>query len=135
MTRSRATDDLLGATLGRRERQIMDVLHRGQRLSVAEVRQQLPDSPSYSAVRTMLGVLERKGRVVHEEQGRAYYYRPALPLKAARRSALAHLVNTFFDGSETEMVATLFETRRRRLSDSELDRLTRLIEDARKEGR
>jgi len=98
-----------GADLGRRERQIMDVLYRCTRLSVSEVQEQLPDPPSYSAVRTMLGILERKGHVSHEEQGRTFYYRPTRPRNEVRLRALAHLVKTFFDGSETEMVATLLK--------------------------
>jgi predicted transcriptional regulator len=135
MSQRRRSEGPPDVGLGRRERQIMDVLHRGRRLSVAEVQRQLPDPPSYSAVRTMLGVLERKGHVVHEEQGRTFYYRPSLPRNAVRRGALAHIINTFFDGSETEMVAALLESRRRRMSQTDLDRLAMLIEEARKEGR
>ncbi len=120
--------------LGRRERQIMDVLYHGNCLSVGDVRERLPDPPSYSAVRTMLGVLERKGYVVHEERGRAFYYSPSLPKNRVRRGVLAHMVKTFFNGSEAELVAAILEPKHR-IPKNELDRLAQLIDEAKKEGR
>ena len=112
----------------------MDVLYHGNCLSVADVREMLPNPPSYSAVRTMLGVLERKGHVVHEERGRAFYYSPSLPKNRVRRGVLAHIVKTFFNGSEAELVAALLEARHK-IPKSELDRLALLIEEAREDGR
>jgi predicted transcriptional regulator len=134
MTRKGAIEPPLANAFGRRERQIMEVLYRGNCLSVADVREGLPDPPSYSAVRTMLGVLERKGYIVHEERGRAFYYRPSLPKNRVRHGVLAHMVKTFFNGSEAELVAALLEPRHK-LRKSELDRLALLIEEAREDGR
>src|SRR5574341_1527325 len=91
--------------LTRRERQIMDILYRRGRATAGEVMRELPESPSYSTVRTQLRVLEEKGHVKHEEEGLRYVYMPAVPRHAARRSALKHLVDTFFDGSAEKVVA------------------------------
>lgn len=132
--RRHRADTAPDADLGRRERQIMEILYRVEPLSVSNVLAQLPDPPSYSAVRTMLGLLERKGYVVHEEQGRAFYYRPKHPQKAIRNRALRHFLKTFFNDSTTDLVAALVDPARR-VSDSELGRLAILIEEARKEGR
>src|SRR5881409_2834819 len=96
-----------GATLSRRERQIMDILYRRGRATAGEVMDQLAGDPSYSTVRTQLRVLEDKGHVRHEEQGLRYVYTPAVPRHAARRPALKHLVDTFFDGSAEQVVAAL----------------------------
>src|SRR5438067_9892361 len=96
-----------GATLSRRERQIMDILYRRGRATAGEVMHELAGDPSYSTVRTQLRVLEEKGHVHHEEQGLRYIYAPALPRHAARKSALRHLVETFFDGSAEKTVAAL----------------------------
>lgn len=120
--------------LSRRERQIMDVLYRQGRASAADVRRQIPDPPGYSAVRAMLRVLEAKGHVRHEEQGLRYVYVPTLPRERAKRSALKHLLDTFFDGSAELAVVALLDGSAARLSTEELDRLSRLIEAARKEG-
>jgi predicted transcriptional regulator len=120
--------------LTRRERQIMDVLYRRGRASAAEVMADLPGEPNYSTVRTQLRVLEDKGHVRHEEEGGRYVYAPAVPRHAARRSALKHLVETFFDGSAEQVVAAVLGGEASRLSDEDLDRIGELIEKARKDG-
>ena len=111
----------------------MDILYRRGRASVGEVLQELPDNPSYSTVRTQLRVLEEKGHVRHEEQGLRYVYEPAVPQHAARRSALRHLVQTFFDGSAEQAVQALLGGEGTRLTDEQLDRIARLVARARKE--
>ena len=121
-------------TFSKRERQIMDILYRRGRASAAEVMEELPADTSYSTVRTQLRVLEEKGHVRHEAQGPRYVYLPAVPRHAARKSALRHLVNTFFDGSAEKTVAALLGGESSRLTDEELDRLAGLIAKARKEG-
>jgi predicted transcriptional regulator len=118
--------------LSRRERQIMDVIYRRGRATAALVLAELPDPPSYSAVRAMLRVLEQKGHVRHEEQGARYVYLPIVPREKARRSALKQLVQTFFDGSTEQAVAALIDGSASSLSDQDLDRLATLIEQARK---
>ena len=120
------------AGLSRRERQIMDILYRRGRATAAEVMEEIPGDPSYSTVRTQLRVLGEKGHVRHEEQGLRYIYSPAVPRRAARKSALRHVVDTFFDGSAEQTVAALLGGER--LSDDELDRIAQLIVRARKEG-
>jgi predicted transcriptional regulator len=120
--------------LSRRERQIMDILYRRGRASAGEVMEDLTGNPSYSTVRTQLRVLEEKGHVRHEEEGLRYVYSPAVPRHAARKSALRHLVDTFFDGSAEKTVAALLGGEGTRLSDDELDRIAGLIAKARKEG-
>jgi len=124
----------LHAALSRRERQIMDILYRRGRAAADDVMADLPGEPSYSTVRTQLRVLEEKGHVVHEEDGPRYVYAPAVPRHAARRSALRHLVNTFFDGSAEQVVAAVLGGEAARLTDADLDRIARLVEKARKEG-
>ena len=121
--------------LSRRERQIMDVIYRRRRATSAEVLEDLPDPPSYSAVRAMLRVLEEKGHLRHEQRGPRYVFLPTVAREQARRSALKQLVHTFFDGSTEQAVAALLEQSDRALSDAELARLARLINQARKEGR
>jgi BlaI family transcriptional regulator, penicillinase repressor len=121
-------------TLTRRERQIMDVLYRRGRATAADVMADLPGEPNYSTVRTQLRVLEDKGHVRHDEEGLRYVYAPAVPRHAARKSALKHLVETFFDGSAEQVVAALLGGEASRLSDEELDRVSALIDKARKEG-
>lgn len=120
--------------LSRRERQIMDVIFRLEKATAAEVMDNLPDPPSYSAVRALLRILEEKGHLMHEQVGPRYVYMPTLSQEKAKRSALRHVVSTFFDGSVSQAVATLLD-----LSDEvsrpELDRLASMIEKARKEGR
>lgn len=124
----------LHAVLTRRERQIMDILYRRGRATASEVMEELTGNPSYSTVRTQLRVLEGKGHVRHEEEGLRYVYLPAQPRHAVRRSALRHLVDTFFEGSTEKVVAALLGAEAARLSDDELDRIARIVAKARKEG-
>jgi predicted transcriptional regulator len=121
-------------SLSRRERQIMDILYKLERASVGQVLSKLADKPSYSTVRAQLRVLEEKGHVRHEEHGLRYVYAPAVPRDVARRSALRHLVETFFDGSTEKVVAALLGGEAARISPEELDRLARLISKGRKES-
>ena len=121
--------------LSRRERQIMDVIYRLSRATAAEVLDNLAGPPSYSAVRALLRTLEDKGFAVHEEDGRAYVYRPTVPRDQARTSALKHLVTTFFNGSTEQAVAALLDIDGPRLSDDALDRMARLVDEAKREGR
>jgi BlaI family transcriptional regulator, penicillinase repressor len=122
------------SALSRRERQIIDILYRLGRATAGEVMEELPGEPSYSTVRTQLRVLEEKGHVRHDEQGLRYVYVPAVPRHAARKSALRHLVDTFFDGSAEKTVAALLGGESARLNDEELDRIAELIARARKDG-
>ncbi len=121
--------------LSRRERQIMDVIYRRGRATAAEVMEELPEAPSYSAVRALLRVLEAKGHVQHKSNGPRYVFLPTVPREQARRSALKQLVQTFFDGSAEQAVAALLDLSASKLSDDELNRLSKLIDQARKEGR
>ena len=121
--------------LSRRERQIMDFLFRVGQATAAEVMDGLDDAPSYSAVRALLRILEQKGHVRHEEEGRAYVYMPLVRRDAARQSALTHLLRTFFDNSAEQAVAALLAIKGRKLNDAELERLSQLIENAKTEGR
>jgi predicted transcriptional regulator len=123
------------SVLSKRERQIMDVLYRLGRATAADIRQALSGAPNDSTVRTQLRVLEEKGHVRHEESGLRYVYLPTVPRHAARRSALKHLVDTFFDGSPAGVVTTLLGAEAARLSDDELDRIAELIASARKQQR
>ena len=120
--------------LSRCERQIMDILYKLERASVGQVLSNLADKPSYSTVRAQLRVLEEKGHVRHEEHGLRYVYVPAVPRDVARRSALRHLVETFFDGSTEKVVAALLGGEVARISPEEFDRLARLIATGRKES-
>jgi len=113
--------------LTRRERQIMDILYRLGRATAADVMRELSGEPNYSTVRTQLRVLEEKGHVRHEEEGLRYIYSPAQPRTAARKSALRHLVDTFFDGSAEETVAALIGGDASKLSREELDRIAALV--------
>ena len=122
------------AALTRRERQIMDILYKRGRATASEVLDDLPGTPHYSTVRTQLRVLEEKGHVTHEEDGVRYVYIPAVPRRAARKSALRHLVDTFFDGSAEQVVAAVLGGEGAKLSEDELDRIADLIEKAKKEG-
>lgn len=121
--------------LSRRERQIMDVLYRLGRATAAEVTEAIPEPPGYSAVRAMLRVLEEKGHIRHEEKDLRYVFMPIVTRDKARRSALRHLLDTFFDGSPEQAVATLLDVSARDLSEEELDRMAALVEKARQEGR
>ena len=117
-------------SLSRRERQIMDVLFRRERATAAEVQEELPDPPSYSAVRSALALLEERGLVRHEEEGRRYVYTPVVPAGQARVGALQHLLRTFFGGSRVRALAALMEDPRG-LSDEELAELEALVAKAR----
>lgn len=121
--------------LSRRERQIMDVIYRRGRATAADVHADLPDPPSYSAVRALLRVLEFKGHLNHASDGPRYVYAPTVPRARARDSALRQLVGTFFDGSTEAAVAALLDLNATRLSDAELNRLAGLIAQAKREGR
>jgi predicted transcriptional regulator len=121
--------------LTRRERQIMDILFRRGRATAAEVMEELPGEPSYSTVRTQLRVLEEKGHVRHEEDGVRFIYAPAVPRHTARKSALRHLVETFFDGSPEKAVAALLGGEGSKLTEGQLDRIAEMIDKARKEER
>src|SRR5437879_6087199 len=122
-------------TLSRRERQIMDILYQLERATVGEVLSKLPDKPNYSTVRAQLRVLEEKGHVRHEEQGLRYVFSPAVPLPVARRSALRHLVETFFEGSSEKVVAALLGGEVSRISPEQLERLAQIIAKGRKDAR
>src|SRR5271163_4222216 len=122
------------SALSRRERQIMDILYKLERASVGQVLAEMAGRPSYSTVRAQLRVLEEKGHVRHEEHGLRYVYVPAVPREVARRSALRHLVETFFEGSTEKVVAALLGGEVARISPEELDRLARLISKSRKES-
>ena len=124
----------LHTVLSRRERQIVDILYRKGRATAAEVMEDLPGDPSYSTVRTQLRVLEEKGHVRHETDGVRYVYFPAAPRHTVRKSALRHLVDTFFDGSVEQAVAALLGAEGSRLSEEELERISELIARARKES-
>jgi len=122
-------------TLSRRERQIMDVLYRRESATAAEVMENLPDAPGYSAVRALLRILEQKGHIRHEERAGKYVFMPTMRRDQAKRSALRHLVQTFFDGSAEDAVAALLDTKSSKLTEQELDRLQTLIDKARKGGK
>ncbi len=122
------------AALTRRERQIMDILYKRGRATANEVLDELPGASHYSTVRTQLRVLEEKGHVTHEEEGVRYVYMPAVPRRAARKSALRHLVDTFFDGSAEQVVAAVLGGEGAKLTEAELDRIADLIDKAKKEG-
>jgi BlaI family transcriptional regulator, penicillinase repressor len=122
-----------GSQLGKRERQIMDVVFRRGRATVAEVLAELSDPPSYSSVRAMLSYLEGKGHLRHEQEGARYVYLATSPKEKVRSSALRHVVQTFFDGSVSSAVATLIQAQP--LTDDEYERLSRLLDgSARKDG-
>jgi predicted transcriptional regulator len=130
MAKARLPDEL-----GRRERQIMDIVHRLGRAAVADVRKALPDPPTYSAVRGMLRLLEDKGHLTHDANGLRYIYTPTVSRTAARRSALRHLVHTFFAGSATNAAASLLEWSDTKLSPADARRLANIIAKSKSEGR
>jgi predicted transcriptional regulator len=121
--------------LSRRERQIMDILYQRGRASASEIMEALPDPPTYSAVRAKLRVLEEKGHVRHEEESLHYVYLPTVARDTARRSALRHMVATFFEGSVEQTVAALLDLSTAKLSPNDLDRISRLVDEAREEAR
>lgn len=120
------------AHLSRRERQIMDILYREGRATASEVRAALPDPPSYSAVRALLRILEAKGHIRHEQDAARYVFMPIVKRDTAKRSALRHVVNTFFEGSAAQVMAALVEMSGPGLSDEEIVRLRQLVDDAKK---
>lgn len=121
--------------LSRRERQIMDIIYQKGEATVAEVRKLLPDPPSYSSVRALMSVLKKKGYLKHKELGRRYIYYPTVALDRVKSSALKHLMETFFDDSAERVMAALLNIRGADLSEKELERMARLIEEAKKEGK
>lgn len=123
------------AVLTKRERQIMDRLYKLGRATASEILDGLPGAPSYSTVRTQLRVLEAKGHVRHEAQGLRYIYMPTVSRHTARRSALKHLVETFFDGSNAKVVAALLGGEASKVTDDDLDRILELVRNARGESR
>ena len=125
----------LPADLGRRERQIIETVYRLGRATVAQVRAELPDPPTYSAVRGMLNLLEEKGHLRHEQDGLRYVYLPVVAAAGASRSAMAHVVHTFFGGSPADAATALFELPDRKLSRKELEQLSQLVRQAMREGR
>lgn len=120
--------------LSRRERQIMDVVYRVGRASVGDVLERIPDPPSYSAVRALMRILEEKQHLRHEQDGPRYVYLPTVPRDTAQRSALSHLVRTFFHGSTEAAVAALLELEDGTLSDAELTRISDIVDQARRQG-
>lgn len=122
-------------SLSRREREIMDIVYEMKEASAQQVMERLPSPPSYSAVRALLRVLEQKGHLVHRQDGPRYVYVPRLPKDKARRSALAHLKRTFFDGSTADVVAALLDISEDDLAEDDYKRLAEIIDKARKEGR
>jgi predicted transcriptional regulator len=124
----------LHTSLSRRERQIMDVLFRRGRATAAEVMADLPSDAGNSTVRTQLRVLERKGHVRHEQDGLRFVYTPVVARRAARKSALRHVIDTFFDGSPEKAVAALLGGEAAKLSDEQFDRIAEMIAKARKDG-
>lgn len=124
---------LLG--LSRRERQIMEILYQRGKGSANDVREAMPDAPGYSAVRAMLRVLEEKGHVKHENEGLKYVYVPTVNRDKAKRSAVKHLVETFFRDSPEQVVAALLDVSSKKLTNRELDRMAEMIDKAKKEGK
>ena len=120
--------------LSRRERQILDILYQRGQATAAEVQSALPEPPSYSAVRALLRILEEKRHVRHEQDGPRYVYLPTVPRDNAQRSAMRHLLRTFFDGSAEQAISALLDDSSAKLSPAELDRLARMIDTARKSG-
>jgi predicted transcriptional regulator len=112
----------------------MDIIYQRGQATAMEVMESLPDPPSYSAVRAMLRLLEEKGHLRHEQDGPRYIFKPTLARDRAKKSALKQMLQTFFDGSIEQAVATLLDVSRSKISQEELDRLSKMIEEARKEG-
>jgi BlaI family transcriptional regulator, penicillinase repressor len=120
--------------LSRRERQILDILYERGEATAADVQAALPEPPSYSAVRALLRILEEKGHVRHKQDGPRYVYLPTVARENAKRSALRHVLKTFFDGSAEQAISALLDESSSKLSSAELERLARLIDTARKSG-
>jgi predicted transcriptional regulator len=122
-------------SLSRRERQIMDILYQRGKASASDVRGAMEAAPGYSAVRAMLRVLEEKGHVKHQAEGMKYVYVPVVARDKAKRSAVKHVMETFFNGSAEQIVAALLDVASTRLTREELDRMSEMIEQAKKEGK
>lgn len=133
MAKSKEPKNYAPKDLGRRERQIMELVYQLEEASVAQVREAMPDPPSYSSVRTMIRSLEGKGLLKHRREGMKYLYRPTQSKRKVSRSALRHLMTTFFEGSASEAVAAIFESEK--MDADDLKRIESLIKQARKEGR
>lgn len=127
--------DTPAPALSRRERQVMDILHRRQQATVAEIMGDLPDPPTYSAVRSVLRILGEKGLVRYREDAHRYVYFPAQPAETARETALAHLVRTYFGGSHEQAAAALLSMSDAGLSDADIRRLREMVRTARRNGR
>ena len=123
------------SSLSRRERQVMDILYEKKRATAAEVMESMPDAPGYSAVRTLLATLGRKGHVRHERDGAKYVFTPIRKPQSAGKSAISHLIRTFFDGNRARTAAALLDVSPSQFSEEELDELEDLIEKARKGGK
>jgi BlaI family penicillinase repressor len=121
--------------LSRRERQVMEILYQRGKASAAEIKEAMPDAPTYSAVRALLRVLEEKGHLDHENERLKYIYLPVVKRDQAKRSAVKHLVNTFFRDAPEQVVAALLDVSAKRLTHEELDRMAEMIEKAKKEGK
>ena len=121
--------------LSRREREIMDILYQRGKSSATDVREAMPQAPSYSAVRAMLRVLEEKGHVRHQAEGLKYVYLPTVTRERAKRSAVKHLLDTFFHDSPEQVVAALLDVSSTRMTREELNRMSEMIDKAKKEGR
>jgi predicted transcriptional regulator len=126
---------MIGTGLSRREREILEILYRLGKASAAEVLEALPEPPSYSAVRALLRILEEKGHIRHEEEGKRYLYLPTQPRNAIARTALKNVLQTFFGGSLEDAVKTFLSDADTNLSDEELDRMAQMLEEARKAER
>jgi predicted transcriptional regulator len=121
--------------MSRRKQQVMEIIYRKGSASAGEVQKALPDPPSYSAVRSILRLLVEEGRLKHKREGRKYIYAPTIPAVRARRSALRNVLTTFFDDSLEHAVASLLDLKAQRPSEAELDRVSRMIEEAKQKGK
>jgi predicted transcriptional regulator len=135
MLRSRSTPDSVSTARSRRERQVMDILHRRGEATVTEIMEDLPDPPTYSAVRSVLRILGERGLVKHKEDGPRYVYYPAVATETARTDVLAHVVRTYFGGSPEQALTALLGMSDVDVSDDVLDRLRKTIHRARQRGR
>jgi BlaI family transcriptional regulator, penicillinase repressor len=135
MSRAASIADPATTARSRRERQVMDILHRRREATVAEIMADLPDPPTYSAVRSVLRILGERGLVKHKEDGPRYVYYPALATEAARDDVLAHVVQTYFGGSSAQAVTALLRMSDIDIGDQDVERLRKTIERARRRER
>ena len=124
-----------GPGVSRRERQVMDILYSRGQATATEIHEALPDPPTFSATRAVIRTLEEKGHLAHKEQGLRYIYLPTVPVDRARKSAVAHLLSTFFDGSPARLMASLLDQPSAKLSDDELKSIEEMIRQSRKEAK